>query len=206
MHSNSTVFSEKSLARQYLLSKRLSLSDQDRLKWDTRIFDHLLSAPFFQEATRIACYFSHLNEPHLVPFMINYLKNRPKETASKLFYLPILKKSEAGRFLIFGPCTPQTQYKNNLYGIPEPDSPNECTITAPELDLILMPLVGFTAAKNRLGMGGGFYDQTLSFKLKRPNIKPCLVGIAYACQELEVLPIEPHDIALNHVITEHKIY
>jgi 5-formyltetrahydrofolate cyclo-ligase len=32
------------------------------------------------------------------------------------------------------------------------------------MDIILMPLVGFDKYKNRLGMGGGFYDKTLLFK------------------------------------------
>ena len=38
---------------------------------------------------------------------------------------------------------------------------------AQQMDLIFMPLVGFDKNKNRLGMGGGFYDKTLSFQTEK---------------------------------------
>jgi 5-formyltetrahydrofolate cyclo-ligase len=43
-----------------------------------------------------------------------------------------------------------------------------------------MPLVGFDRRGNRLGMGAGFYDRSLT-GLRRP--KPWLIGIAFDCQE-----------------------
>lgn len=66
-------------------------------------------------------------------------------------------------------------------------------------DLLLVPLLGFDAAGHRLGMGGGFYDRTLAL-LQVPAI-----GIAYAGQELASLPAEPHDMALNAILTEQGL-
>ena len=68
-----------------------------------------------------------------------------------------------------------------------------------EPDVIIMPLLGFDKRGTRLGYGGGYYDRTLA-QLSR---KPRLVGIAFAAQELEDIPREPHDVPLDIVITEH---
>lgn len=183
----------------------MGLSDNDRTAWDQQIFERLITCDFFQQANRFACYFSHLNEPQLVNLILNYLQTT-HSTGQKLFYLPVLKKSAMGSYLSFAPCHHQTQYKNNLYNIPEPEVPVEFELNASELDLILMPLVGFNSLKKRIGMGGGFYDRTLSFKLGTPNTKPYLVGIAYECQKSENIPVEHHDIGLDNIITESRLY
>jgi 5-formyltetrahydrofolate cyclo-ligase len=67
-----------------------------------------------------------------------------------------------------------------------------------EPDVIIMPLLGFDPRGTRLGYGGGYYDRTLE-KLRR---KPRLVGIAYAAQELDAIPREPHDVPLDVIVTE----
>lgn len=199
------MITEKSAIRQHLLSKRLNLSDNERSSWDQQIFERLISCDFFKQANRFACYFSHLNEPQLVNLILDYIQttNSPHQ---KSLYLPILKKSATGSYLSFGPCHFKTPYKNNLYNIPEPDVPTDLELNASELDLILMPLVGFNSLKKRIGMGGGFYDRTLSFKVDKPKHKPYLVGIAYECQKLENIPVETHDIGLDNVITESRLY
>jgi 5-formyltetrahydrofolate cyclo-ligase len=75
--------------------------------------------------------------------------------------------------------------------------------TAPlvEPDVILMPLLGFDKQGTRLGYGGGYYDRTLGM-LKKP---PRLIGFAYALQELDRIPREPHDVPLDAVVTEAGI-
>jgi 5-formyltetrahydrofolate cyclo-ligase len=62
--------------------------------------------------------------------------------------------------------------------------------------LLLVPLLAFDKAGNRLGYGGGFYDRTLA-ALNIPAI-----GIAYAGQEVSSIPAEPHDRRLDTLLTE----
>lgn len=71
---------------------------------------------------------------------------------------------------------------------------------AKQLDVILLPLLGFDAQGTRLGQGGGHYDRTLSFH--RCGRRPLFVGYAYSAQEAETLPCEAHDVRLDAVITE----
>jgi 5-formyltetrahydrofolate cyclo-ligase len=65
-------------------------------------------------------------------------------------------------------------------------------------DIVLIPLLGFDRLGTRLGYGGGYYDRTLASLPKKPK----LVGIAFAAQELDLIPREPHDMPLDLLITE----
>jgi 5-formyltetrahydrofolate cyclo-ligase len=67
-------------------------------------------------------------------------------------------------------------------------------------EILIVPLVGFDAAANRLGYGGGFYDRTLEGLRARKSIRA--IGFAYAAQELPDLPCEATDQRLDAVVTE----
>lgn len=71
-------------------------------------------------------------------------------------------------------------------------------------DCILVPLVAFDTQGFRLGYGGGYYDTTLTaLKQNNPNI--LAIGLAHDFQQVDTLPIEPHDVGLDIVITENQI-
>jgi 5-formyltetrahydrofolate cyclo-ligase len=65
---------------------------------------------------------------------------------------------------------------------------------------LIVPLVGFDAALNRLGYGGGFYDRTLA-RLRRAGPVRA-IGFAFAGQELPAIPAEASDQRLDAVVTE----
>lgn len=89
---------------------------------------------------------------------------------------------------------------NNRYGILEP-STKYIKPTA-QLDIILMPLVGFDRLGNRLGMGGGYYDRALAFKRRQAwRKKPLLIGLAFDGQEIQQLAAQPWDIPMDAVAT-----
>jgi 5-formyltetrahydrofolate cyclo-ligase len=67
-------------------------------------------------------------------------------------------------------------------------------------DFLLVPLLAFDRARNRLGYGGGYYDRTLAML---PNA--FRLGCAYAVQEFPKLPTEPTDLKLHAVATERSL-
>jgi len=69
-----------------------------------------------------------------------------------------------------------------------------------EPDVLLVPLLAFDRHGYRLGYGGGFYDATLALLGARKKI--VAIGVAYAGQEVENVPHEPHDMKLDYVMTE----
>ena len=68
-------------------------------------------------------------------------------------------------------------------------------------DVLIVPLVGFTANLARLGQGGGHYDRWLA---EHPPV--LAVGLAWDAQLCETLPTEPHDRPLDAVVTPTRIY
>ncbi len=64
-------------------------------------------------------------------------------------------------------------------------------------DVLLMPLVAFDSAGNRLGQGAGHYDRFLE---AHPAITP--IGFGFAIQHLDAIPAEPWDVPLESMVTE----
>ncbi len=95
--------------------------------------------------------------------------------------------------------------RKNNFGIAEPGDRGR--ILTAELDVVLVPLVGFDDAGNRLGMGGGFYDRHFSFLRSRTHFRrPRLIGVAYEMQRLPKLPTDPWDVPLWAVVTDRGIH
>ena len=81
----------------------------------------------------------------------------------------------------------------NAWGIAEPFASAAQVIPS----LVLVPLLAFDATGHRLGYGGGYYDRAIAALGGLQAI-----GIAYSGQEVPAVPREPHDRALDAVITE----
>lgn len=119
--------------------------------------------------------------------------------------LPILDRLIERR-LFFAPYGPDTPLKANRFGIPEPDSHPHRFIRPLAVDLILVPLVAFDRNGNRVGMGGGYYDRTLSFLRHRMDWRrPTLMGVAFGFQEAAAIDSRPWDIPLQYIATDSGI-
>jgi 5-formyltetrahydrofolate cyclo-ligase len=166
---------------------------------------HLLSAQLVatrlvRVSRRIAVYLPNDGEIDPVPFMARLWKMH------KTCYLPILSRLQHDR-LWFVPFTQKTPLAANRFGILEPVTPARSWVRAQELDLILMPLVGFDMHGNRLGMGGGFYDKSLAFLRQRTHWhKPHLIGLAHDFQRVKKLEACAWDVPLQAVATDRTVY
>jgi 5-formyltetrahydrofolate cyclo-ligase len=70
-------------------------------------------------------------------------------------------------------------------------------------DLVILPMIAFDRAGARLGYGGGFYDRAIA-RLRARSLRPLLIGIAFAAQEVPVVPTELHDIHMDVIVTENE--
>ncbi|MGR5065813.1 5-formyltetrahydrofolate cyclo-ligase [Photobacterium sp. DNB22_13_2] len=157
------------------------------------LLEHCKQASSLLQAQHIALYLANDGELDTTP-VIEWLWQQGKEV-----YLPVLHPFSKGH-LLFLHYTPTTRMNRNCYGIQEPVLDIRLVKPVIELDTICTPLVAFDNTGQRLGMGGGYYDRTLSlWHNERRGPRP--VGLAHDCQQVDSLPFEAWDVPLPEIIT-----
>lgn len=186
--------------RHQLKQRRASLTAEEQKEISKEIATNIISLPIFQKAKKIAFYLAVNSEAD--PAKTQSISG----TRQKQFYLPVLSENKT-QGLSFAPLTSDTQFTPNQFNILEPNCSMEELIIGKDLDLVLVPLVGFDRYGNRLGMGGGYYDRSFAFKNTQPsaNAKPTLIGYAYSFQEVNELSTESWDVKLDYIATEKGI-
>ncbi len=110
--------------------------------------------------------------------------------------VPVIR--DAGQPLVFSRWQPGCAMAAGPFGAQVPAVED---LVTPEI--VIVPLVAFTAQGGRLGYGGGFYDRTL--EILRARSATLAIGFAYAAQQAEALPMEPTDQPLDMIVTEAGI-
>ncbi|WP_249779772.1 5-formyltetrahydrofolate cyclo-ligase [Bradyrhizobium sediminis] len=105
-----------------------------------------------------------------------------------------------GKSLAFRAWSPDDRLMLGPLGIPEP-SPAAAEVVP---DIMLVPLAAFDRLGHRIGYGGGYYDYTLAHLRKAKAITG--IGLAFAVQEIEAVPALSHDVALDYVLTETRVF
>ncbi len=176
---------------------RRSLSDKQQTLHAQQFYRLARTQSFFRHARSVALY--QQADGEMDPSLL-------LDIPGKRFYLPILRP-RPNQSLWFAPYQPGQAMHKNRFGIDEPVYKHHQLKPAWGLDVIFMPLVGFDASGNRLGMGGGWYDRSLAYLRRRKHwIKPLLVGVAHECQRLDEVPVRSWDIPLDFVLTESGVY
>ncbi|MEW6312869.1 MAG: 5-formyltetrahydrofolate cyclo-ligase [Pseudomonadota bacterium] len=91
---------------------------------------------------------------------------------------------------------PDVRLAEGRYGIPVPQG---SAVVQP--DVLLMPLNAFDDAGFRLGYGGGYFDRVLL----QPK-RPLAIGIGYEFARLPTIYPQPHDVAMDFIVTEMGVY
>lgn len=183
---------DRGALRAELRLRRRRLSAPERMRAGVRVGEQLSS---LWHGARLAGYWACDGE---LP-----LHALPPTPPGADYCLPCLR--EGGR-LAFGAWSPGAALKPNRYGIPEPDLNEQQLLDPTELDVVLVPLVGFNRDGTRLGSGGGYYDRSFAFLNESPRRRqPLLIGVAYDFQELPQLRAEAWDVPLDLIVTESEV-
>jgi len=139
----------------------------------------------------VAAFWPMPEEPDLRPLMTTWSDEKVCTIA-----LPAITRRAAP--LTFLQWSRQAPMREGHYCIPEPEGTASCTP-----DVLLVPTLGFTAAADRVGYGGGYYDRTLAAMLQA-GTPGLAVGIAFDCGRLQPGEHQPagHDVHLDTVVTE----
>lgn len=179
--------------RKQLQQKRRAITLIEREQAGVDAAKWFSSHKLFHQSKNIGCYLALKDEFDCAPLIEAIWQ------AKKNCYLPVLSTTE-DLFLDFALYHRSDPLHYNRYKILEPENKN---IIAPsELDVVIMPLVGFDLQGHRLGMGGGYYDRTFAFLLQKPVKKPVMVGLGYQAQQVDALPHDEWDVSVDGILTE----
>lgn len=174
---------------------RQALSTEEKIQKSTQIAKIFLQTEVYQQADTLSAYLC-LPEEVNVKAIID-----AAWADGKTVYLPIVLAR--GKALKFAPYKPETKLTKGALGIDIPDVPNHEYVDAEVLDIVVTPLVAFDANRNRIGMGGGFYDHTFAFKKMAANRQPTLIGVAFEVQRVEgEMKANAWDVRLDMIVSE----
>lgn len=185
--------------RLELRDRRRALAAPERIAAAQQLARHLLAVHGAPKTGHVAGYWAMDGEIALHAWQLNLPQGLT-------YCLPVL--ADEGR-LKFAAWRPGDALITNRFGIPEPDVARSSLLDPASMALVVMPLVGFDARCERLGMGGGWYDRSFAATRPRPGHParaPMLVGAAFDLQRVEALSTAPWDVALDAICTERQIY
>jgi len=176
--------------RRRLRSTRLDVAPARRAEAATMAAAHFENIPDWSSCQRLALY-----QPIPEEFDPEPIAAAARSRGLAL-YLPVINDDKGLSFALW---QEEEDLICNRYGIPEP-APHARRLAAAELDMVVLPLVGWDRQGGRLGMGGGYYDRALA-----DAGDVIRVGLGYASQECTSLTLDPWDIPMHFVVTEREL-
>ena len=173
--------------------RRERLAARDAIPADIRIEKSLAMAEHgadiaFEPGTVVSGFSPIRSEADIRPLMFAL-----REKGARLC-LPVVEDRET---IIFRELVRGAELVDTGFGTAGPGP--EAEVLDPQM--LLVPLSAFDAAGNRIGYGAGHYDRAIA-RLREKGMTPRLIGIAFACQEVDNVPAEPHDVPLDAILTE----
>ena len=190
MSNNIIIPSKKQTLRKNMLSLRSSSDKQDIERKSKEIFRRLKTVEYYKSANGVVLYSDYKNEVKTTNIILDV------EASGRSVFLPVLVDDYK-----FIACKKSDMTQKNRYGIDEPYPIETAEKGSGKIDLIICPGLAFDYNLNRLGRGKGYYDRFLN---DRKNIFK--IGLAFEIQIVDNVYPDNHDVPMDMVITEKKIY
>ena len=171
--------------RERLIAKRMTTSVEQRLVNTGKIAAELDKFIGDVQGLTVSVYWPFRGEPDLRTWMDN-ISQRGGHSA-----LPVV--IERGQPLVFRRWKTGEPLARGIWNIPIPAAGADVVP-----DIVIAPVVGFDSQCYRLGYGGGFFDRTLAALKTKPRI----IGVGYQLSFIPTIHPQPHDIAMDVVVTE----
>jgi 5-formyltetrahydrofolate cyclo-ligase len=185
------IKAEKNAVRQIMRARREALTDGERREKSKKICDIILDYTSFNPEDTVMTYTSKPLEVDT-----SYLIHGLIEQGTPVV-VPIIVKKDVSLRLSY--LKDPSVLVKSTFDVPEPIG-NEIPAKAKDVDTVILPMLGFDLHGNRLGYGAGYYDRFLA-----KNSHITAIGIAFACQEANMIPHRRKDIKLDFIATEEGL-
>lgn len=191
-----SIGERKARIREAVLSARNLLSPDDRRAHSRRIVTGVVELEAFRQASTIMGYCSFGSEVETDVFTEAALAH------GKNLVLPRIDRA-LGCLRLYLVSDPANQLLDGVWGIREPN-PARCDELAPgKLEFVLSPGVAFDQRGGRIGYGKGYYDRLLE-SCSAQGGKFAIVAGAFDHQIVPSVPMEPHDVPIDTIVTESR--
>lgn len=181
----------KTVIREQMRERLRQLPPEEKRAYDEQIAAKLYALPIWQQATTVALTVSKGREIDTTPMIEKAWKE------GKVVCVP--KCHPTTKTMTFRAIRSFAQLETVYFGLKEPIEAVTEEIPPQAIELMIVPGICFSTNGYRIGYGGGYYDRYLQ-QVKHPT-----VSLAYPFQVVEQLPIEPHDIPVDVIITNEKV-
>jgi 5-formyltetrahydrofolate cyclo-ligase len=184
----------KAAIREQARKNRVAQKDKDEVS--RQICAAFMTRPEYQSARTVMWYVdagSEVRTRHTLPEAL---------THGKRVVVPycIVETNELELF----PLEDMSELVEGAYKILEPKAELRALaakrVTPEELDLVMVPGTAFDPRGGRMGQGKGYYDRLLA----RARADAPLVALAFDCQIFDEIPVAPHDVFMDTVLTETR--
>ncbi len=183
-----SAMTNKHHIRRNAIKERLALPEHMRADHSAIITKRVEQLPEYINANTIAVYVSMRDEVQT--------KELIESALAKGTRVLIPKSDTISKRLTFHEINSLGELARGAFGVLEPPVGSK-TVPLSEADIIIVPVVAWDIYGGRLGYGKGYFDQALKSKGDAP-----VVGLAFESQQREKLPLSPHDVQLDMVVTE----
>jgi 5-formyltetrahydrofolate cyclo-ligase len=174
--------------RRTLRARLRSLTPEARLRASRAATSRLLALPELGTALTVAVYAATPEEADPVDALPALLDRGVRAV------FPRVVGPELEFAVVFEP----DELRPGHRGILEPAGQ---VIEPADIDVIVVPGLGFDREGTRLGRGGGHYDRTLS-RLPASLVR---VGFCFDVQVVERVPRGPHDHPVDVIVTDQRV-
>jgi len=184
----------KTIIRDLARKNRVAQKNKDELS--RTICDKFTALPAYAAATTVMWYVdagSEVRTRHTLPAALTHGKRVVvpwcvvETNQLELFLLEDMSELVEGAYKILEP-------KADLRELPAK------RVRPDELDLVMVPGTAFDPRGGRMGQGKGYYDRLLS----NARADAPLVALAFECQIFDEIPVAPHDVFMDAVLTETR--
>lgn len=176
--------------RRDMRAKRRAMTAGEVQEKSAEIQKRLFSLDCIKNAGTVCTFISAFKEPDTTE-IIQKLRKTGKNIA-----VPVTDTENVTLSLSY--IDSLEDFKKGAYGIPEPKIMD--IAHAADIDVILVPGLAFDKNGGRMGFGKGFYDRLLS------DTRAVKIGLCYEFQLFDKIPTETHDVPMDLIVTEERIW
>jgi 5-formyltetrahydrofolate cyclo-ligase len=177
--------------REELTARRKAMTPDIIDERGLKVQSRFLATPYYNKARTVALYAPIRGEVPTRDILIAALQDE------KIVCYPL--SHVHGRILAFRAIKSEAELEPGRLGVREPTNSADL-IAVDQIDLFVVPGLGFTRDGKRLGRGGGYYDATL----KAASARSRRVGLAFGDQIVDTLPTTNDDVDMDLVVTESQ--